>query len=74
MSNTYSEALKQLPELKPIKLYLDRSSELKEQKPIISYFCKLYAAQKGAASKSLSEEAKTFLLTLMDELDAVCFQ
>lgn len=56
-------------ELKLIQPWLQRSKEIGEKEPIVSYFIKYYALQQALALASFT--SKPFLFTLMDELEKV---
>ncbi|TPX49843.1 hypothetical protein SeLEV6574_g01236 [Synchytrium endobioticum] len=56
-------------ELKHISAYLQRSQELVNREPILSYFCKYYAVKLAIEKGTKSKEGKAFLLDLMDSLE-----
>lgn len=58
-------------ELKFTTTFLQRAKELQAKEPIVSYYCKLYACKLSIEKSPKSPEAKSFLLTLMDELEKV---
>lgn len=68
--------MSEVPEsLKFIQNYLLRAKEVETKDPIISYYCRFYAA-KAAIEKiqdgtSKNKEAEVFVLGLMDQLDKV---
>jgi vacuolar protein sorting-associated protein VTA1 len=58
-------------DLKFINTYLQRSKELKDRDPVISYYCKLYAVKLAIQKENRSPEAKKFLINLMNLLEEV---
>ncbi|KAJ1994229.1 hypothetical protein GGI25_003413 [Coemansia spiralis] len=62
--------LKTVPEdLKQILPYIQRGQEIAKVDPIVSYFCKYYAARLAIASGSTSPESQTYLAALLDQLE-----
>ncbi|GAA5975192.1 hypothetical protein JCM11641_004389 [Rhodosporidiobolus odoratus] len=59
------------PDLKLISPYLARAQELHTAEPIISYWCTYYALQQAMSIGSSAPDSQTFLLGLMDQLEAV---
>ncbi|KDR85472.1 hypothetical protein GALMADRAFT_362969 [Galerina marginata CBS 339.88] len=57
------------PELKAVTPYLQRAEELKNQDPIVSYWCAYYAAQVGISLKARSAAARDLLLALLGALE-----
>lgn len=55
--------------LKAISSYLKTAQEYDKRDPVVAYFCRLYAVQKGIKIDSKSNESKSFLLQLMDQLE-----
>ncbi len=56
-------------ELKFISTYLQRAHELETREPIISYYCKYYAARQAIEHGSTSKESQEFLVQLLDKLE-----
>ncbi|PIA15978.1 DUF605-domain-containing protein [Coemansia reversa NRRL 1564] len=56
-------------ELQHIQPYIQRSQELYKFDPVVSYFCKYYAARQAITQENASDSAQTFLLQLLDELE-----
>ncbi|KAJ2808602.1 hypothetical protein H4R20_000785 [Coemansia guatemalensis] len=56
-------------ELRHIQPYIQRSQELGKFDPVVSYFCKYYAARQAITQENNSESAQSFLLHLLDELE-----
>ncbi|KAF8913135.1 Vta1 like-domain-containing protein [Gymnopilus junonius] len=59
------------PELKPIAPYLQRAEELKNQDPVISYWCAYYAAQLGLTLKARNTPDRDFLFALLGVLEGM---
>ncbi|VEL26638.1 unnamed protein product, partial [Protopolystoma xenopodis] len=57
--------------LRQIGMYTKCAHEHESRDPIISYYCRLYAAQKGMELDKKSPESKAFLNALMDNLDVL---
>ncbi|KAJ2657877.1 hypothetical protein IW148_004973 [Coemansia sp. RSA 1199] len=56
-------------ELKHIQPYIQRGHEVVRADPIVSYFCKYYAAQLSIAKQGSSPSAQSYLLNLLDTLE-----
>ncbi|TPX34335.1 hypothetical protein SmJEL517_g02940 [Synchytrium microbalum] len=56
-------------ELKHIAPYLQRSLELAQREPVVSYYCKYYAVKLAIEKGTKSKEGKSFALALMDTLE-----
>ncbi|KAJ1963627.1 hypothetical protein GGI12_001942 [Dipsacomyces acuminosporus] len=56
-------------DLKLIVPYIQRGQEIASVDPVVSYFCKYYAAQLAIANGSNSPESQTYLATLLDQLE-----
>ncbi|KAJ2818323.1 hypothetical protein IWW50_005857, partial [Coemansia erecta] len=62
--------LKDIPEdLKHIQPYLQRGQEVAKADPVVSYFCKYYAARLLIAKQGASPNAQSYLMKLVDELE-----
>ncbi|XP_067675017.1 vacuolar protein sorting-associated protein VTA1 homolog [Haliotis asinina] len=57
------------PNLKPIQHYMKTASEHDKRDPIVAYYCRLYAMQKGMEIDMKSPDCRTFLVTMMDYLE-----
>ncbi|QRV77586.1 vacuolar protein sorting-associated VTA1-like protein [Ceratobasidium sp. AG-Ba] len=57
------------PELKAIAPFLQRADEMRGKDPVISFWCEYYAVKKGLSLRQ-SSESRSFLLQLMDSLEA----
>ncbi|KAH6916995.1 Vta1 like-domain-containing protein [Coprinopsis sp. MPI-PUGE-AT-0042] len=57
------------PELKVIGPYLQRAEEVKNQEPIIAYWCAYYAAQMGIGLKAKDSPSREILLALLGALE-----
>lgn len=55
--------------LKAISPYLKTAQEYDKRDPVVAYYCRLYAMQKGIKIDSKGKESKPFLLQLMDQLE-----
>jgi vacuolar protein sorting-associated protein VTA1 len=57
--------------LKPIERFIKTAKQLEKHDPIVAYYCRYYSVQQGIElrTKTPSEEAKTYLLSLMDRLE-----
>jgi len=55
--------------LKAIGSFLKLAKEYDKRDPTIAYFCRMYAVQKGIKLDSKTAESKTFLFSLMDQLE-----
>jgi len=57
--------------MKPLVPFLKHSQQLEKADPIMSYYCKCYAAQLGIRIRSSNpdDSSKKFLLSLMDQLE-----
>nr|XP_022295474.1 vacuolar protein sorting-associated protein VTA1 homolog [Crassostrea virginica] len=63
-------SLTDLPaKLKPIGHYIKTAIEHDKRDPVVAYFCRFYAVQKGIEIDSKSPECKTYLFGLMDFLE-----
>ncbi|KAF8743665.1 hypothetical protein AX14_001201 [Amanita brunnescens Koide BX004] len=56
-------------ELKPIVPFLQRAHEVRQQHPIIAYWCAYYAAQQGIAIQAKDASSRLFLFSLLDLLE-----
>ena len=56
-------------ELKAVLPFVQRANELRTADNVIAYWCCYYAAQLGIAGNAKDNEAKMYLLTLMDTLE-----
>lgn len=57
------------PILKPINSFIKLAKEYDKKDPVIGYFCRMYAVQKGIKLDSKSPDSKSFLFGLMDKLE-----
>jgi len=57
--------------LKPIIPFVRHAYQLEKHDPVMSYFCRCFAAQEGIQLRSAhpDNETKKFLLSLMDQLE-----
>ncbi|KAL9968548.1 hypothetical protein ACROYT_G020656 [Oculina patagonica] len=55
--------------LKAISPYLKTAVEYDKRDPVVAYYCRLHAVQKGIKIDSKGKESKAFLLQLMDQLE-----
>ncbi|WFD27335.1 hypothetical protein MNAN1_002331 [Malassezia nana] len=55
--------------LKELASFLQRAKEVEHVDPVMTYWCKYYAAHIGITKGTGNAEAQTFLLSLMDELE-----
>ncbi|XP_069141119.1 vacuolar protein sorting-associated protein VTA1 homolog isoform X2 [Argopecten irradians] len=63
-------ALPPLPaKLKALQHYLKTATEHDKRDPVVAYYCRLYAMQKGMEIDKKSSECRTFLVTLMDYME-----
>ncbi|XP_013421856.1 vacuolar protein sorting-associated protein VTA1 homolog [Lingula anatina] len=63
-------SLPPLPQkLKPIQHYLKTANEHDKRDPIVAYYCRMYAVQRGMQLDRTSPECKDFLFKLMDLLE-----
>ncbi|KAJ2127854.1 hypothetical protein IW136_006268, partial [Coemansia sp. RSA 678] len=56
-------------ELKHIQPFIQRGQEVARADPIVSYFCKYYAAQLSIAKQGTSPATQSYLLNLLDTLE-----
>ncbi|KAK2461541.1 hypothetical protein APHAL10511_006004 [Amanita phalloides] len=56
-------------ELKSIVPFLQRAHEVRQQHPIIAYWCSYYAAQQGLAIQAKDPSSRQFLFALVDLLE-----
>ncbi|TFK30916.1 DUF605-domain-containing protein [Coprinopsis marcescibilis] len=57
------------PQLKSIAPYLQRAEEVKNQEPIVAYWCAYYAAQIGIGLKARDSPSRDLLLALLGALE-----
>ncbi|CAH1799299.1 unnamed protein product [Owenia fusiformis] len=57
------------PSLKAINHYLKLATEYDKRDQVVSYYCRMYAVQRGIKTDSKSPDCKQFLFGLMDELE-----
>lgn len=57
--------------LKPVVGFLKLANDNERLDPVVSYWCRFYAVQYALKVDSKSQEAKIFLLGLMDKLEMV---
>ncbi|WFC99666.1 hypothetical protein MYAM1_002411 [Malassezia yamatoensis] len=57
------------PALKSARIYVSRADEVQKVDPIVSYWCKYYAAQLGIAEPTNDAASRAYLLSLMDDLE-----
>ncbi|KAJ7363603.1 Vacuolar protein sorting-associated protein vta1 [Desmophyllum pertusum] len=57
--------------LKAISSYLKTALEYDKRDPVVAYYCRLHAVQKGIKIDSKGKESKAFLLQLMDQLEQI---
>ncbi|XP_060082018.1 vacuolar protein sorting-associated protein VTA1 homolog isoform X1 [Ylistrum balloti] len=55
--------------LKALQHYLKTAIEHDKRDPVVAYYCRLYAMQKGMEIDRQSPECRTFLVTLMDYME-----
>ncbi|XP_044172966.1 vacuolar protein sorting-associated protein VTA1 homolog isoform X2 [Acropora millepora] len=55
--------------LKAISSYLKTAQEYDKRDPIVAYFCRLFAMQKGIKIDSKGKDSRAFLLEMMDQLE-----
>jgi vacuolar protein sorting-associated protein VTA1 len=58
-------------ELKFINQYLQRAQELEKIEPVVSYYCRYYAARQAIDRGAKSPESQAFLVGLLDKLEQV---
>lgn len=56
---------------KPIASYYKLATDNDPIDPVIGYWCRFFVCQKAMKIDSKSTEARTFLVSLMDELEQV---
>ncbi|KAJ2497684.1 hypothetical protein GGH96_004923 [Coemansia sp. RSA 1972] len=56
-------------ELKHIQPFIQRGQEIARADPVVSYFCKYYAAQLSIAKQGTSPSTQAYLLSLLDTLE-----
>jgi vacuolar protein sorting-associated protein VTA1 len=63
--------VEEIPILKPIVPFIQRSNELNGKAPIVSFYCKTYACQLGIEliQNQKDEKAQKYLINLMDSLE-----
>ena len=57
------------PNLKPLQHYLKTATEHDKRDPVVSYYCRLYAMQRGMEIDRKSPDCRNFLVSLMDYLE-----
>ncbi|ESO09762.1 hypothetical protein HELRODRAFT_186287 [Helobdella robusta] len=62
------------PSFKPIQHYLKTAAEHDKRDPVVAYYCRLYAMQKGMEIDKKSPESRNFLRLLMGHLEEMKVQ
>ncbi|KAI3635449.1 hypothetical protein MIR68_006087 [Amoeboaphelidium protococcarum] len=57
-------------QLKQLGPFLQRSQELQSRAPVVSYYCKYYAAKMGLAVKDRDKDSTQYLVKLLDQLES----
>ena len=59
------------PSLKPIQVFLQRAAEVKARDPVVAYYCRTHAVERGLEIRDKDDQAATaFIMKLMDDLEA----
>ncbi|PAA92784.1 hypothetical protein BOX15_Mlig017931g1 [Macrostomum lignano] len=58
------------PSLKGINIFLKTATEIESRDPIVAYYCRLHALEKGMSIDKRSPDARQFLTSLMGQLES----